>query len=85
MSKIDATEALTVYKAFCKQSDKVVIYLSTARKLHQLLDVPVPNLKHVRSSPRRMPSIGADASVILSPRPRCHSSCVGRVPERPQF
>ncbi len=49
MSKVDATEALAVYKAFCKQSDRVVEYLGTARRLHQLLDVPVPNLKHVSS------------------------------------
>lgn len=50
MSKVDATDALAVYKSFCKQTDDVVEYLSMARKLVNLLNVPVPNLKHVRST-----------------------------------
>jgi hypothetical protein len=73
MSKIDATEALSVYKAFCKQSDNVVTYLGTARKLHQLLDVPVPNLKHVSGLQLHcavLPQL--THRMILSPRRPCH-------------
>lgn len=46
MSKIDATDALHVYKGFIKQTDRVVDYLGMARRLHNVLNVPVPNLKH---------------------------------------
>lgn len=47
MAKTDAEEALGIYKAFCKQNDRVVEYLNAARRLHHIIDVPVPNLKHV--------------------------------------
>jgi hypothetical protein len=47
MAKTDAREALGIYKTFCKQNDKVVEYLDAARRLHHVVDVPVPNLKHV--------------------------------------
>ncbi|TFK85793.1 hypothetical protein K466DRAFT_177127 [Polyporus arcularius HHB13444] len=46
MSKIDAQEALAIYKHFCKQTEKVVEYLGVARKLQNLLNVPIPNLRH---------------------------------------
>ncbi|KIR42098.1 ENTH domain-containing protein [Cryptococcus deuterogattii 99/473] len=46
MSKVDATDSFEIYKSFIKQTDKVVDYLSIARKLHNVLNVPVPNLKH---------------------------------------
>lgn len=46
MSHIDAEEALQIYRHFCKQTEKVVEYLSIARKLQNLLNVPIPNLKH---------------------------------------
>ncbi|OXB36061.1 hypothetical protein LQV05_005497 [Cryptococcus neoformans] len=46
MSKVDATDSFEIYKSFIKQTDKVVDYLSIARKLHHVLNVPVPNLKH---------------------------------------
>ncbi|KAJ7812037.1 ANTH domain-containing protein [Mycena olivaceomarginata] len=46
MSHIDATEALTIYRHFCAQTELVVEYLGVARKLQNLLNVPVPNLKH---------------------------------------
>ena len=46
MSKYDATEAFDIYKSFIKQTDRVVDYLGIARKLHHVLNVPVPNLKH---------------------------------------
>jgi hypothetical protein len=47
MAKTDAEEALGIYKAFCQQNDRVVEYLNAARRLHHIIDVPVPNLKHV--------------------------------------
>ncbi|KAJ7180987.1 ANTH domain-containing protein, partial [Mycena filopes] len=46
MSHTDATEALTIYRHFCTQTEQVVEYLGVARKLQNLLNVPVPNLKH---------------------------------------
>ncbi|KAM5544240.1 hypothetical protein V8D89_001900 [Ganoderma adspersum] len=46
MSQIDAKEALTIYKHFCKQTERVVEYLGVAKKLQNLLNVPVPNLRH---------------------------------------
>ena len=46
MSKPDATEALSIYKSFIAQTDRVVDYLGMARKLHNVVNVPVPNLKH---------------------------------------
>ncbi|KAK4689447.1 hypothetical protein P7C73_g665, partial [Tremellales sp. Uapishka_1] len=50
MSKVDATESFDVYKSFIKQTDRVVDYLSIARKLHNIINVPVPNLKHAPTS-----------------------------------
>lgn len=47
MSHVDAREALSIYRNFCKQTDLVVEYLDVARKLQNLLNVPVPKLKHV--------------------------------------
>ena len=49
MSHIDAQEALAIYKHFCKQTESVVEYLGVAKKLQNLLNVPIPNLRHVRS------------------------------------
>ncbi|KAJ7022079.1 ANTH-domain-containing protein [Mycena alexandri] len=46
MSHTDATEALAIYRHFCTQTEQVVEYLGVARKLQNLLNVPVPNLKH---------------------------------------
>lgn len=48
MSKVDATEALRLYRHFCKQTERVVEFLGVAKKLQNLLNVPIPNLKHVR-------------------------------------
>lgn len=50
MSKVDATESFDVYKSFIKQTDRVVDYLAVARKLHNVVNVPVPNLKHAPTS-----------------------------------
>lgn len=47
MSHVDAEAALSIYRNFCKQTEQVVEYLSVARKLQNLLNVPIPNLKHV--------------------------------------
>ncbi|KAI1785676.1 ANTH-domain-containing protein [Ganoderma leucocontextum] len=46
MSQIDAKEALAIYKHFCKQTERVVEYLGVAKKLQNLLSLPVPNLRH---------------------------------------
>lgn len=46
MSKQDATESFEIYKSFIKQTDRVVDYLGMARKLHNVVNIPVPNLKH---------------------------------------
>ena len=49
-SKVDAAEALRLYRRFCKQAEKVVEFLGVAKKLQNLPNVPISNLKHVRSS-----------------------------------
>ncbi|TEB36727.1 ANTH-domain-containing protein [Coprinellus micaceus] len=46
MSHIDAEDALKIYRHFCSQTEKVVEFLGVARKLQNLLNVPIPNLKH---------------------------------------
>ena len=51
MSHVDANEALNIYRHFCKQKDLVVEYLGVAKKLHNLLNVPVPRLKRVGALP----------------------------------
>ncbi|KAL7420669.1 hypothetical protein Q5752_004620 [Cryptotrichosporon argae] len=50
MSKIDATEAFSIYKSFIKQTDRIVDYLAIARRLQNVVNVPVPNLKHAPTS-----------------------------------
>ena len=47
MSHLDANEALNIYRHFCKQTELVVEYLGVARKLQNLLNVPVPHLSYV--------------------------------------
>jgi hypothetical protein len=47
MSHVDSQQALTIYRHFCKQTERVVEYLGVAKKLQNLLNVPIPNLKHV--------------------------------------
>lgn len=51
MSKYDAEEALSIYRNFCSQTERVVEYLVVAKKLQNILNVPVPNLKHVSPDP----------------------------------
>ncbi|KZT25223.1 ANTH-domain-containing protein [Neolentinus lepideus HHB14362 ss-1] len=46
MSHVDAERALALYRHFCKQTERVVEYLGVARKLQNLLNVPIPNMKH---------------------------------------
>lgn len=48
MSHVDAEQALAIYRHFCTQTEKVVEFLGVAKKLQNLLNVPIPNLKHVR-------------------------------------
>ena len=91
MVKTDAQEALSIYKAFVKQNDKVVDYLNTARRLKNVLDVPVPNLKHV-SLIVRISEKGRHRRQRLSEHdtlgetgPRLPGQGVGGIPARPQF
>ena len=58
MSAVDAEQSLAIYKSFCTQTEGVVEYLSIARKLSNLLNFPVPNLRHVRMSHRFRDNIG---------------------------
>ncbi|KAG9050414.1 hypothetical protein FS837_005487 [Tulasnella sp. UAMH 9824] len=46
MSHVDATTALSLYRHFCSQTEGVLEYLTVARKLENMLNVPIPNLKH---------------------------------------
>ncbi|OBZ66701.1 ENTH domain-containing protein C19F8.03c [Grifola frondosa] len=46
MSHIDAEAALAIYRHFCKETERVVEYLGVAKKLQNLLNVPIPNLRH---------------------------------------
>ncbi|KAG2367999.1 ANTH domain-containing protein [Suillus spraguei] len=41
MSKIDAEQALSIYRHFCTQTERVVEYLGVAKKLQNLLNAPV--------------------------------------------
>jgi hypothetical protein len=47
MSHPDAETALKIYRRFCAQTELVVAYLAVAKKLENILNVPIPNLKHV--------------------------------------
>ena len=47
MSKIDAKDALSIYRHFCSETERVVEYLGVAKKLQNILNVPIPNLRHV--------------------------------------
>lgn len=69
MSHTDATTALKIYKTFCKDTEKVVVYLGVVKKLHKVLNIQVPNLKHVR---RPAP---APAVFRLTCRRRRYRSC----------
>ncbi|MBW0523891.1 hypothetical protein O181_063606 [Austropuccinia psidii MF-1] len=46
MSHVDATTALKTYKIFCKQCERVVAYLGVAKKLQNVINVNIPNLRH---------------------------------------
>ncbi|KAI8060178.1 ANTH domain-containing protein [Gongronella butleri] len=46
MSKIDATNALEIYKLFADQMDHVSSYLGSARKLEKELEISIPKLNH---------------------------------------
>ncbi|RGB42123.1 ANTH domain-containing protein [Rhizophagus diaphanus] len=50
MSKIDAKDALQIYKKFVKQTEKVVEYLGAAKKMQNRLSIVIPNLKHAPTS-----------------------------------
>ena len=65
MSKIDAKEALAIYRHFCKETERVVEYLGVAKKLQNLLNVPIPNLRHVRLHIVVMPKHCSSPSRLL--------------------
>src|SRR5277367_4691649 len=46
MSRSDAERALGIYLDFTKQTESVVLYLSTARQYQHQTRVEVPKLKH---------------------------------------
>ncbi|OSX63827.1 hypothetical protein POSPLADRAFT_1179445, partial [Postia placenta MAD-698-R-SB12] len=46
MFRSDAEEALNLYRHFCKETERVVEYLGVAKKLQNILNVPIPNLRH---------------------------------------
>jgi len=46
LSKPDCDVALKIYKTFCRDTERVVAYLGTAKKLYNVLNIPIPNLKH---------------------------------------
>ncbi|EPT01060.1 hypothetical protein FOMPIDRAFT_1036411 [Fomitopsis schrenkii] len=46
MFRTDAEEALNIYRYFCKETERVVEYLGVAKKLQNILNVPIPNLRH---------------------------------------
>jgi hypothetical protein len=48
MSRVDAEGALALYRHFCRQCEKVVEFLGVAKKLQNILNVQIPNMKHVR-------------------------------------
>ena len=47
MSHVDASTSLKIYKRFCVQTEKVVAYLGVAKKMQNIINVSIPNLKHV--------------------------------------
>ena len=49
MFRTDAEEALNLYRHFCSETERVVEYLGVAKKLQNILNVPIPNLRHVGS------------------------------------
>lgn len=50
MSQVDAQNALKIYQHFCKQTERVVNYLGVAKKLENVVNVQIPNLRHVGTS-----------------------------------
>ena len=79
MSRIDAQEALSIYKLFCKQTERVVEYLGVAKKLQNLLNVPIPNLRHVRRSVACAVRVIAYVLILAGTCIPCRR--IGRVPE----
>jgi hypothetical protein len=80
MSKIDAEQALTIYRRFCTQTERVVEYLGVAKKLQNLLNVPIPILKHASRAFLRL----LNHSQMPS-GPCIVGECTPRILERPQF
>ena len=50
MSRPDAERAVNIYKAFCKQTDQVVQYLSVARQYEHATRLEIPKIRHAPTS-----------------------------------
>ncbi|KAI5265592.1 ANTH-domain-containing protein [Aureobasidium subglaciale] len=50
LSKPDAEHAIGIYKAFAKQTDQVVQYLSIARQYEHITKLEIPKIKHAPTS-----------------------------------
>ncbi|KAH0284762.1 ANTH-domain-containing protein [Aureobasidium namibiae CBS 147.97] len=50
LSKTDAEHAIGIYKAFAKQTDQVVQYLSIARQYEHITKLEIPKIKHAPTS-----------------------------------
>lgn len=74
MSFKDAKDALGLYKHFCSQTKQVMEYLKQARDINNLIDVPIPNLKHVSSKCRFCVRPLVLILAMRSVRPRFRSS-----------
>jgi len=82
MSHVDASTSLKIYKRFCQQTEKVVAYLGVAKKMQNVINVPIPNLKHVSSSEW---SFGLSANLMLTTGSRLARWLFRGVPRRPEL
>lgn len=80
MSHSDAEQALAIYRLFCKQAEKVVEFLTVAKKLQNIVNVPVPNLKHVCTISASLLFNAHAYLLLLGPGITC--GCSGRISER---
>lgn len=50
LSKVDAEHAISIYKAFAKQTDQVIQYLGIARQYEHVTKLEIPKIKHAPTS-----------------------------------
>lgn len=92
MSHSDAKNALKIYKQFCKQTERVVTFLGSAKKMQSILNVQIPNLKHVSWDDPfgRCPGATGTAIDLCASDCRLTGSCLARgisggVPHGPEL